>query len=82
VAECLNGTISAQALKSCYRAAWRRKFSGRLRLSSLLQSIMLKPDWISSGLRLLKMLPGIGGYLVQKTRGIDDHKFENPTPTY
>jgi len=82
VAECLNGTISAQALKSCYRAAWGRKFSGRLRLSSLLQSIMLKPDWISSGLRLLKMLPGIGGYLVQKTRGIDDHKFENPTPTY
>lgn len=82
VAEYLNGVISAQALKSLYRAAWGRKFSGRLRLGRLLQSIMLRPDWISSGLRLLKWMPGIGSYLVQNTRGFDDYKFENHTSTY
>ena len=81
MAEYLNGAISAEGLKSCYHSAWGRKFSARLRLGRLLQSIILKPNWISSGLRLLNVLPGMGNYLVKKTRGFDVYKFENDTPT-
>jgi hypothetical protein len=81
MAEYLNGAISAEGLKYCYRSAWGRKFSARLRLGRLLQSIILKPNWISSGLRLLNVLPGMGNYLVKKTRGFEEYKFENDTPT-
>ena len=68
-ADFLSGRASAEALRRGYAAAWQREFGPRLRLGRLLQVFMLRPGWLSGGLRLLRAVPALGQFLVTHTRG-------------
>ena len=64
----LNGNISADMLRRRYTANWRSTFATRLRLSGLLQSLMLRPGWLTSGLHVLNAAPAVGHFLMNHTR--------------
>lgn len=65
----LRGDLPADDLRREYPAAWRQRFSGRLRLGRMLQPLMLRPKTAGLALRLLNRLPGLGAALVAGTRG-------------
>jgi flavin-dependent dehydrogenase len=65
----LGGGMSAQALRQAYPATWRRTFAARLRLGRWLQTLMLRPYLLATGLGIFNALPGLGSYLVRRTRG-------------
>lgn len=71
VADFLCGELNAEQLRRGYAAAWRRAFAPRLRLARSLQALLLRPAWLGPGLRVLKALPGLGRWLVAKTRDDD-----------
>jgi flavin-dependent dehydrogenase len=64
----LTGKLTADDLRRVYPADWRREFGLRLRLGRLLQAVMLRPTWTEQGVRLVRALPPIGGYMVAHTR--------------
>lgn len=66
----LTGRISAEALRRQYTADWKRTFGMRLRLSNLMQGFMLRPNWLSPGLKLLNTAPALGDFLMNHTRDI------------
>jgi menaquinone-9 beta-reductase len=59
---------NAAALRSSYAMAWRRQFDSRLRLGRFLQTFMLKPSLLSTGLRLMNTIPPLGTYFLNHTR--------------
>jgi flavin-dependent dehydrogenase len=67
----LSEQISAVTLRQQYVAEWRRAFRLRLRLSRMLQAILLRPGWLTPGLRLINASPTLGHFLVTHTR--DSH---------
>jgi menaquinone-9 beta-reductase len=64
----LVGRITSRALRQQYTTLWWRTFGPRLRLSHILQSLMLRPNWLVPGLKLLNTLPVLGRLLVTHTR--------------
>lgn len=64
----LAGALTPAALRQGYTGAWRREFELRLRLGRLLQAVMLRPAWLSLGLRAAQALPPLGAYFVHHTR--------------
>jgi menaquinone-9 beta-reductase len=64
----LSGQISADALREQYMAEWWRSFHLRLRLSRLLQTLMLRPRWLTPGLHVLNAAPKLGQFIVTHTR--------------
>jgi flavin-dependent dehydrogenase len=67
----LCGELTAEQLRRGYAATWRRAFEPRLRLARALQALMLRPAWLGPGLRVLNAAPGLGRWLVAKTRDDD-----------
>jgi len=53
-----------------YARLWQRTFGTRLRLGRVLQSVMLRPQLLSPGLRLLHHVPMVGDWLVTHTRDL------------
>jgi flavin-dependent dehydrogenase len=68
----LSGHTSAQALCHAYTATWRRNFAARLRLGRWLQTLMLRPYLLATGLGIFNTLPGLGTYFVRRTRGLEN----------
>ena len=68
--DCLDNRTSAETARQGYARAWRREFGPRLRLARALQALMLRPAWLGPGLRLLRVVPGVGRYLVARTRDV------------
>ncbi len=66
----LAAEIAAPELKIAYARAWSTTFNRRLHLARLLQSVMLRPALLVPGLRLLNLLPALGGFLVAQTRDL------------
>ena len=66
----LAAEIAAPELKTAYARTWNATFSARLRLGRALQSVMLRPALLVPGLRLLNLLPALGGFLVAQTRDL------------
>jgi flavin-dependent dehydrogenase len=64
----LAGRISAEVLVRQYVAGWRQTFGRRLYLSRLLQTLMLRPGWLTFGLRLLNQMPSLGQFVMANTR--------------
>ena len=64
----LSGGQSAAELCQGYERDWRRQFGGRVQLGRWLQLAMVRPRWLSWGLRLLNVAPGMGEYVVTHTR--------------
>jgi flavin-dependent dehydrogenase len=60
--------ISAEALVRLYTAGWRKTFRRRLSLSRMLQNLMLRPDWLSPGLKLMNQIPALGRFVMANTR--------------
>ncbi|QXD15894.1 FAD-dependent monooxygenase [Rhodocaloribacter litoris] len=66
----LDGSVTAEAFRQAYAAAWRRTFGARMRLGRLLHHGLTSPFApVSAGLYVLRRLPGLGDWLVRKTRG-------------
>lgn len=74
------GEISAVALRKEYPRAWNRRFGSRLRLGRALQPLMLYSRATSAALRLLNSFPGLGKFLIVRTRGAVDRKPEELGP--
>jgi flavin-dependent dehydrogenase len=70
-AEYLRRELSARELRRCYADAWRREFAWRLRLGRVLQACMLRPRLISLALRVIALIPALGGYLIRQTRTME-----------
>ncbi|MGH2522843.1 MAG: NAD(P)/FAD-dependent oxidoreductase [Anaerolineales bacterium] len=70
VARFLQGQFAADELCGGYASAWRREFAPRLRLGRFLQIFMLRPRWLSFGLRLIRAVPPLGRYVVTHTRDV------------
>ena len=64
----LSGAVTAETTRRAYVRAWQRLFGPRLRLARALQFFMLRPGWLSAGLQLLNLAPGLGRALVAGTR--------------
>ncbi len=64
----LRGTLDADALCERYAAAWRQRFTERLRLGRLLQPIFLRPPALSFALRVVAAWPTLAAWLVEGTR--------------
>ncbi len=64
----LNNQLSAADVRKKYSKLWWRTFGMRLRLSRVLQAVMLRPDWLTPGLRVMNALPILGRLLVTHTR--------------
>lgn len=64
----LYGQLSASDLRDQYTKVWWGTFSLRLRLSRALQTIMLRPNWLTPGLGVMNALPALGHLLVTHTR--------------
>jgi menaquinone-9 beta-reductase len=64
----LSGQISADTLRQQYTAEWWQSFRLRLRLSRLLQTLMLRPRWLTPGLHVLNAAPKLGQFIVTHTR--------------
>ena len=65
----LTGELSAEAARSAYARAWKKRFALRLRLGRVLQPLMLDPRRASLMLRLVNAVPALGSYLTRSTRG-------------
>jgi flavin-dependent dehydrogenase len=68
VARFLSGRASPADLRREYATAWGRAFGLRLRLARFVQAFMLRPAWLSPGLRLLQAVPPLGSFLMTHTR--------------
>jgi flavin-dependent dehydrogenase len=66
--EFLSGHLSAERLIQQYTAGWRKTFGSRLYLSRVLQTVMLRPGWLSPGLKLLNQMPALGQFVMANTR--------------
>jgi menaquinone-9 beta-reductase len=64
----LSGQISAESLREKYSAEWWQAFRLRLRLSRVLQTLMLRPRWLTPGLHVLNTVPTLGKFIVTHTR--------------
>jgi flavin-dependent dehydrogenase len=64
----LTHQISALDVRQRYSKLWWRTFGTRLRLSRVLQAFMLRPNWLTPGLRVMNALPAVGRLLVAHTR--------------
>ncbi|MBA3868736.1 MAG: hypothetical protein H0X30_06255, partial [Anaerolineae bacterium] len=64
----LTDQISAAKMCKQYRRLWWRTFGLRLRLSRVLQVFMLRPNWLTPGLRMMNSVPALGRLLVTHTR--------------
>ncbi|MEP6985356.1 MAG: NAD(P)/FAD-dependent oxidoreductase [Chloroflexota bacterium] len=64
----LTDQISAAEMCKQYRRLWWRTFGLRLRLSRVLQVFMLRPNWLTPGLRMMNSVPALGRLLVTHTR--------------
>lgn len=65
----LEGTLAAQELRDAYTAAWEDDFGTRLRLGRWVHHGLTRPRLAGLGLRLCRVLPGLGGWLIRHTRG-------------
>jgi menaquinone-9 beta-reductase len=70
VGDFLNGRMTASQLRQQYPAVWRREFGGRLRLGRGLQTLMLRPRFLSLGLHAINYVPPLGNFIVQHTRDL------------
>ncbi len=64
----LTGQISTDRFRQGYAADWTKEFSTRLRLGSILQALMLRPNLLALGLRLLNTVPSLGDFFIKHTR--------------
>lgn len=64
----LTHQISAADVRQRYSQLWWKSFGTRLRLSRLLQAFMLRPAWLTPGLRVLNAVPALGNLLITHTR--------------
>ncbi len=65
----LQGTLSLNGWAAAYQKNWHTEFDQRLRIARLLQRAMNVP-WLSDvGVGASRLIPGLGAYLVQATRG-------------
>jgi len=71
VRDYLAGDLPGERLPAEYARAWERRFAGRIRLSYRLQALLLHPQWARAAFGVLRAAPGLGRYLVLKTRGMD-----------
>lgn len=69
---CLSGCGAAwaQGLPRHYARAWRLRFGYRMALGRRLQDLMLNPRGLDLGVRVLNALPGLGRYVVTRTREV------------
>jgi menaquinone-9 beta-reductase len=67
----LCGEIDAESVRREYTRRWWRTFGVRMRLSRGLQELMLRPRWLTPGLRVVNGVPALGRLLVAHTR--DSH---------
>lgn len=66
----LHGEADALQLVHGYAAAWTQQFGGRLRTGRFLQSLMLRPALMTSGLRAANALPALGDFFIKQTRDV------------
>jgi len=64
----LTDQISAVDLCERYTTLWWQTFGLRLRLSRVLQAFMLRPNWLTPGLRFMNAVPALGHLLMTQTR--------------
>lgn len=64
----LTHQLSAQDVRQRYSQVWWRTFGTRLRLSRVLQSFMLRPNWLTPALVVMNAVPVVGRLLVAHTR--------------
>lgn len=64
----LTGEQSGEVMLRTYAKVWEQHFRFRLRLGRTLQSILIRPRFLSLGLKVVRQLPGVGQWLVHHTR--------------
>lgn len=65
----LQGALSLDGWAAAYQKTWHAEFDQRLRIARLLQRALNIP-WLSNlGVDVGRLIPGLGAYLVQATRG-------------
>ncbi|MFN8488434.1 MAG: NAD(P)/FAD-dependent oxidoreductase [Caldilineaceae bacterium] len=65
----LQGTLSLDGWAATYQKIWHAEFDQRLRIARLLQRALNIP-WLSNlGVDIGRLMPSLGAYLVQATRG-------------
>jgi len=65
----LKGEIDGLAYRSAYTSAWKSEFGMRLLLGRLAHAGSIAPPLAHAWLALLRMAPGFGRWLIEKTRG-------------
>ena len=64
----LTNQLTAADVRERYTALWWRTFALRLRLSRVLQTFMLRPNWLTPGLMVMNAVPALGHLLMTHTR--------------
>lgn len=65
----LDGRLAPDGFRHRYSRAWEQEFSLRLRLGRWLHYGYIHPLLAGSALRVLRQVPGMGRWLIRKTRG-------------
>lgn len=68
LARFLDRQQTGSAMLDSYQQAWRRHFRFRLELGHLLHRVMVRPAFLTVGLRTLNHFPKMGDWLVRRTR--------------
>jgi len=64
----LSGQINASMTAPMYQKAWHSTFRSRLRLGQVLQSLILQQSILKPGLRLMRVFPSLGNWMISNTR--------------
>jgi flavin-dependent dehydrogenase len=64
----LNNQLTGADVRERYTALWWQTFALRLRLSRVLQTFILRPNWLTPGLIVMNAVPALGRFLVTHTR--------------
>ncbi len=65
----LDGALAAPAFRDGYTRAWRREFGLRMRLGRWMHHAYCHPALARLGVGVCRRLPGLGRWLIRKTRG-------------
>ena len=65
----LDGTMTAGHFRERYAQAWRREFGLRMRLGRWMHHAYCRPAVSRLGVGAVRRLPGLGRWLIRKTRG-------------
>ncbi len=65
----LDGALAADAFRTAHARSWRRTFGARMRLGRWMHHGYSRPALADAGVRLCRAVPGLGRWLIRKTRG-------------